>query len=168
MDFAILDIAARWLHISSVVLWIGHNWSNVVHTPAYRRVLPEDPPEAIHDVFVATSKREHGIFRYAALVVWATGLVMLWYRHEIIDAFTLSGKAILIGLGAWTGTAMVLNLWLIMWPHQKKVLGFVEATVEERLRCTRVTFLSSRTNSFLAAATVFLMIAGAHGTFLFA
>jgi uncharacterized membrane protein len=59
---------------------------------------------------------------------------------------------------------MVLNLWLILWPHQKKVLGYVEATVEERLRCTRITFLSSRTNSFLSVATLFFMVTAAHGS----
>lgn len=167
MDIAILDIAVRWLHIAGVVVWIGHNWSNVIQTPVYRRVLPSDPPEAVRNVFIAASKREHGIFRYAALVVWATGLTMLAYRGEIVEAFTLSGKTLLIGLGAWTGTVMVLNLWLILWPHQKKVLGFVEAPIAERLRCSRITFLSSRVNTFLAAATLLFMVAGAHGAFLF-
>jgi uncharacterized membrane protein len=37
------------------------------------------------------------------------------------------------------------------------------ATVEERLRCSRITFLASRTNTVLSIPTIFLMIAGAHG-----
>ena len=103
------------------------------------------------------------MFRHASLVVWATGLLMLWRRGEIAEALTLSHPAFWIGLGAWTGTAMLLNLWLVLWPHQKKVLGFVAAPVEERLRCTRVTFLSSRINSVLALATLSFMVMGAHG-----
>ena len=129
----------------------------------YRRVLPQDPPEAARAVFLAASKREHGVFRYASLVVWASGMVMLWSRGEIIDAYTFSGSSLWIGLGVWSGTIMVLNLWLVLWPHQKKVLGYVEATVEERLRCTRITFLSSRANSFLSLATLFFMVSAAHG-----
>jgi uncharacterized membrane protein len=58
---------------------------------------------------------------------------------------------------------MILNLWLVLWPHQKKVLGYIDATVEQRIRCTRITFLSSRTNSFLSLATLFFMVGAAHG-----
>ena len=167
MDLVSLDVAARWLHIVGVVIWMGHNWSNVVHNPVYRRVLPADPEDRVRDVFIAASKREHGIFRHASLVVWATGLFMLWHRGALVDALTLSGPSAVIGLGAWTGTLMVLNLWFVMWPHQRKVLGFVDAPVEERLRCTRVTFLASRTNTILSIPTLVFMVAGGHGAFLF-
>lgn len=160
---ALLDLAARYLHIAGVLVWIGHNWANVVMRPTYRPVLPDDPPEAIRGVFIAASKREHGVFRHASLVVLATGLFMLWNRGEIGEALTLSRPAFWIGLGAWSGAAMVLNLWFVLWPHQKKVLGFVPATVEERLRCTRVTFRSSRANSVLSLATLIFMVIGAHG-----
>jgi hypothetical protein len=51
----------------------------------------------------------------------------------------------------------------VLWPHQKKVLGFVSAPVTERLRCTRVTFVSSRVNSLLSLATLSFMVIGAHG-----
>jgi uncharacterized membrane protein len=163
MPLIMIDVAARWLHIAGVLVWIGHNWANVVNHPCYRRVLPQDPPEEIRSVFLAASKREHGVFRHASLVVWASGLIMLAIRGELVDAYMLSAPSQWIGLGAWTGTIMVLNLWFVLWPHQKKVLGFVEAPVEERLRCTRVTFLSSRTNSLLSLATLFFMVLGAHG-----
>ena len=62
---------------------------------------------------------------------------------------------------------MVANLWLVLWPHQKKVLGFVQADVQERLRCARITFLSSRVNTVLSLITITLMIAGAHGGSIF-
>lgn len=167
MDMIDADVLFRWLHIAGVVIWMGHNWSNVVHNPRYRRVLPADPPEVARDVFTAASKREHGIFRHASLLVWATGVLMLAHRGELLDALTLSGPAAVIGLGAWTGTLMVLNLWFVMWPHQKKVLGFTPAPVEERLRCTRVTFLASRTNTVLSVPTLAFMVAGSHGALLF-
>jgi uncharacterized membrane protein len=62
---------------------------------------------------------------------------------------------------------MVLNLWYVLWPHQKKVLGFIPADDNERIRCSRITFLSSRTNTILSFVTVFFMITGAHGLFLY-
>jgi uncharacterized membrane protein len=163
MDFAVLDIAARVLHVAGVIIWVGHNWVNVVQIPVFRRILPEGPPEAVRDVFIAASKREHGIFRHASLVVLATGLFMLWRRGDLADALTLSGSSAIIGLGVWIGTLMVSNLWFVLWPHQKKVLGFVEASTAERLRCARITFLSSRVNTILSVMTLTLMITGAHG-----
>lgn len=163
MDFAILDLSARLLHVAGVIIWVGHNWVNVVQMPRFRRVLPSDPPQTARDVFIRASKREHGIFRHASLIVLATGLYMLWRRGDFVDALTLSGPSATIGLGVWTGTLMVLNLWLILWPHQKKVLGFRPASTDERLRCARITFLSSRTNTVLSVVTLLLMVGGAHG-----
>ncbi|HMN37630.1 MAG TPA: urate hydroxylase PuuD [Hyphomicrobium sp.] len=163
MDPAVIDAFTRWLHIASVVIWIGHNWQNVVTTPRYRGVLPGDPPDAVKEVFIAASKREHGIFRYASLVVLATGLVMLWRRDVLVEALTLSGPSATLGAGIWLGVLMVMNLWFVLWPHQKKVLGFVPAPTEERLRCSRITFKSSRVNTVLSVPTMFLMVAGAHG-----
>lgn len=163
MELGSIDLAARLLHVAGVIIWIGHNWVNVVNNPVFRRVLPADPPEAVREVFIGASKREHGIFRHASLVVLATGLYMLWRRGDFVEALTLSGPSAVIGLGAWIGFAMVLNLWFVLWPHQKKVLGFIPAPTEERLRCARITFLSSRTNTVLSSITLLLMLAGAHG-----
>ena len=72
-----------------------------------------------------------------------------------------------LGAGAWIGTVMMLNVWLVMWPHQKKVLGLVPAPLEERVRCSRITFLSARTNTMLSIPLLFLMAAGPHALFLF-
>ncbi|KAB2943134.1 MAG: hypothetical protein K8F92_05155 [Hyphomicrobium sp.] len=167
MDLAALDFLARILHVAGVIIWVGHNWVNVVQTPVFRRILPTAPPEDTRAVFLAASKREHAIFRHASLVVWVSGAFLLWRRGDIAEALTLAGPSAVIGLGAWIGTLMVLNLWLIMWPHQKKVLGFVAAPVDERLRCARITFLSSRVNTVLSVVTLALMLAGAHGARIF-
>lgn len=161
-----IDVAARLLHVAGVIIWVGHNWVNVVQTPVFRRVLPADPPESVRAVFVGASKREHGIFRHASLMVLASGVFMLWRRGDLLDALALSGPSATIGLGAWIGTLMVANLWFVLWPHQKKVLGFIPASTDERLRCARITFLSSRTNTVLSVATLLLMISGAHGILL--
>jgi uncharacterized membrane protein len=163
MDSALLDAFVRWLHIAGVVVWMGHNWHNVVTTPRYLSVLPGDPAENIKDVFISASKREHGIFRYASLIVLASGILMLWQRNLLADALLLSGPAATLGAGIWLGLLMTLNLWFVMWPHQKKVLGFVPASVDERLRCSKITFRASRTNTVLSVPTMFLMVAGAHG-----
>jgi uncharacterized membrane protein len=157
-----LDVAARILHILGILVWMGHNYANVIQNPKFKPAQPSDPGSML-----AAMKREHGIFRYASLVVLATGIYMLWFRGTLLDAVTLSGPSVVIGIGVWTGTIMVLNLWYVLWPHQKKVLGFIPADDEERIRCSRITFLSSRTNTILSFVTVFFMVTGAHGLFLY-
>ncbi|MGB9115669.1 urate hydroxylase PuuD [Bradyrhizobium sp.] len=162
MDITALDGVARYVHIVAVMVWIGHNWVNVISRPRYMRVLPEDPPEVFRAVFIAAARREHGVFRYASLAVVGTGVFMLWNREQLWDAVMLRGGAAVIGIGVWLGLVMTANLWFVLWPHQKKVLAFVPATVEERLRCTRITFLSSRTNTILSIPAVFFMVMGSH------
>ncbi len=163
MSLAMLDVVARLLHIFGVVIWLGHNYVNVIQNPVFRPIQPTDPGD-----LAAALKREHGTFRYASLVVLVTGVYMLWYRGILFDALTLSGHAAVIGIGVWVGFLMVLNLWFVLWPHQKKVLGFVPAPDEECIRCSRVAFLSSRTNSILSVAAFFFMVSGAHGLFFYA
>ncbi len=165
MSLTALDVMARWLHILAVVVWMGHNYANVVQNPRFQPARPADG--SANDWSLAALRREHGIFRHASLVVLITGVYMLWFRGILADAILLSGRHAVIGLGVWLGLLMVLNLWFVLWPHQKKVLGFVPASREERVRCSRVTFLASRTNTILSLPAVFFMVAGAHGAWLF-
>jgi uncharacterized membrane protein len=159
---ASIDVAARLLHLVGILIWMGHNYANVIQNPKFRPAQPQDP-----GAMLAAMKREHGTFRYASLVVLVTGIYMLWYRGTLFDSLMLSGPSVVIGMGVWLGIIMVLNLWFVLWPHQKKVLGFVPANDDERVRCSRITFLSSRTNTILSFVTLFFMITGAHGLFLY-
>ncbi|WP_288052048.1 urate hydroxylase PuuD [Acidiphilium sp.] len=167
MFLMVADPFLRVLHIMAIIVWMGHNWANVISRPRYRRILPEDPPAAMRDLFIAAAQREHGVFRHASLVALTTGILMLLDRGQLADALRLHGASAPLGLGVWLGVIMVANLWFVLWPHQKKVLGFVAASDHERLRCTRVTFLSSRTNTILSLPAIFLMVMGAHGAALF-
>ncbi len=157
-----LDVLARLLHVFGILIWMGHNYVNVIQNPEFKPAQPADP-----GAMLAAMKREHGIFRHASLVVLVTGFYMLWYKGILVDALTLSGYSVVIGIGVWTGLIMVANLWFVLWPNQKKVLGFIPAPDSERIRCSRITFLSSRTNSILSIAALFFMITGSHGLFLY-
>lgn len=159
MDTQIVDLTSRVLHVAGVIMWMGHNWTNVVHLPRYKGALPT---VAASEVFLVASKREHGIFRHASLLVLATGIFMLWRQGDVADTLMMTGPSKVLGVGVWIGLVMVMNLWFVMWPHQKKVLGFVPASEEERLRCSRITFLSSRVNTVLSVPTLLCMMAGAH------
>ena len=70
-----------------------------------------------------------------------------------------------IGVGAWLGTIMLFNVWVFIWPNQKKVLGIVKASAEEVARAKRVAFLASRTNTMLSVPMLMSMVGYGHGGF---
>ena len=105
------------------------------------------------------------------MFTWVTGAILLMRMNLFVDAFTLgmrdtaAGNAFLIGVGAWLGTIMLLNVWGLIWPNQKKVLGLVEATAEEIAKARRVAFLASRTNTALSIPMLMSMVGFGHGAF---
>jgi uncharacterized membrane protein len=68
-----------------------------------------------------------------------------------------------IGFVAWLGTIMLFNVWVLIWPNQKKILGLAPATDAEKASARRVAFLASRTNTMLSIPMLMFMQAGAHG-----
>jgi uncharacterized membrane protein len=164
----IVEFLLRWVHFFGGIIWIGHNYASVVQRPGFRPLKREDLGDEQSPVYMTLLGREHGTFRYAAIVTWLAGVGMLWQRDVLVDAVTLNGSLAVIGVGFWIGTLMLANLWLVLWPNQKKVLGFVSAPLDERVRCARITFLSSRTNTMLSIPLLFFMAASQHGTALFA
>lgn len=159
----LFDLALRWTHFIAGIIWVGHNYSSVVQRPSWRPLAAADLTDDTSPRFQALLNREHGFFRWASVVAWSAGLLMLWQRGWLTGALTLDGALAPIGLGTWIGTFMMLNVWFVLWPHQQKVLGLVPASVDERLRCSRITHLSSRTNTMLSIPLLFFMAASSHG-----
>jgi uncharacterized membrane protein len=74
------------------------------------------------------------------------------------EAFFFKERAYVpIGIGAWLGTIMLVNVWALIWPNQKKILGIVPATDDEKNKARRVAFLASRTNTALSIPMLFFM-----------
>ena len=78
---------------------------------------------------------------------------------------TLNVQAMVIGVGAWLGTIMLFNVWVLIWPNQKKVLGIVEASADEIATAKRVALLASRTNTMLSIPMLMSMVGYGHGGF---
>ena len=71
-----------------------------------------------------------------------------------------------IGIGAWLGTIMLLNVWGLIWPNQKKVLGIVEASPEEIAKAKKIAFIASRLNTLLSIPLIMSMVGAGHGFFM--
>ena len=162
---------ARWLHIVSGVLWIGLlYYFNLVQIPALAAAAEDKggPGGAAITRYVAP--RALLWFRWAALATWFTGAWYLGRSGNFTGAFTLGlgGDGVnyyqlIIGIGAWLGTLMLFDVWALIWPSQKKVLGLVPASDEEKARARKVAMLASRTNFVLSIPMLLCMGSATHG-----
>ena len=158
MDFIQLGIG-RWLHIAAGVMWIGLlYYFNFVQVPALAEAGKDGTGAGITK---HVAPRALFWFRWAAVVTWLAGAMLL--GKSFFGAFFFQNTALsAIGVGAWLGTIMLFNVWVLIWPNQKKILGFVQATDEEKGRARRVAFLASRTNTMLSIPMLFFMAAAGH------
>jgi uncharacterized membrane protein len=158
MDFIQLGIG-RWLHIAAGVMWIGLlYYFNFVQVPALAEAGKDGTGAGITK---HVAPRALFWFRWAAVVTWLAGALLL--GHGFLKAFLFLDRSFYaIGLGAWLGTIMLFNVWVLIWPNQKKILGIVSATDEEKGRARRVAFLASRTNTMLSIPMLFFMAAAGH------
>lgn len=146
----------RWLHIMAGVLWVGLlYYFNFVQAPALKDAQADGTAAGISKHL---APRALLYFRWAAVVTWLAGAMLLGDRLD--DALLFKERAYIpIGVGAWLGTIMFVNVWALIWPNQKKILGLVPASDEEKARARRVAFLASRLNVALSMPMLFFMSA---------
>ena len=155
-----------WIHVLAGITWIGLlYYFNFVQVPALAEAASDDggPGGAAITKYVAP--RALWWFRWGAVVTWVSGAAYLGHIGILGDAFMLSGGGFIIGVGAWLGTIMLFNVWVLIWPNQKKILGIVEATADEIAKAKRVAFLASRTNKLLSIPMLMSMVGYGHGGF---
>lgn len=151
-----LDGLFRWLHVIAGITWIGLlYYFNLVQVPAMKDATTDGTAAGISK---HVAPRALLWFRWAALVTWLAGAALLGANFK--HAFTLEPAYAGIGIGAWLGTIMLFNVWVLIWPNQKKILGMVPATDEVKARARRVAFLASRTNTMLSIPMLFFMANG--------
>jgi uncharacterized membrane protein len=155
-DMELIPALARWLHFLAGILWIGLlYYFNFVQVPALKAAAADGTAAGITR---HVAPRALLYFRWSAVVTWLAGATLL--GGNFVGAFTLSKGLAGIGVGAWLGTIMLINVWVLIWPNQQKVLGLVPATDEEKNKARRVALLTSRTNMMLSLPMLFFMAGG--------
>lgn len=150
----------RWLHVLSGVMWIGMLWYfNFVQMPSMPKIPDEQKP-AIGKVIAPAALFW---FRWAALATLVTGLLLAWMNQYIGQALGLQRPFTAIGIGMWLGIVMAFNVWMIIWPNQKKALGIVQVGADEKAAAARKAMLTSRINTMLSIPMLYCMVAQQNG-----
>lgn len=157
-----------WLHVIVGIAWVGLlYYFNAIQMPAVAQALADgEPGPAAINQYVAP--RALFWFRYAALLTWLSGAMALEAMHTaegsgFVAAFTFQEGYRAIGMGAWLGTIMLINVWFVIWPAQKKLLGLVSAPDEARARAKKLSFFASRINTALSIPMLLGMTGHMHG-----
>ena len=154
MDY--VPALSRWIHLMAGVMWIGLlYYFNFVNVAAAKAAAADGSGAGISKHVMP---RALFWFRWAAVVTWLAGAALLGANFG--SAFLLHKSHLAIGIGAWLGTIMLFNVWVLIWPNQKKILGIVSASDEEKNKARRVAFLASRTNTALSIPLLFFMAGG--------
>ncbi|MDP7065058.1 MAG: urate hydroxylase PuuD [Arenicellales bacterium] len=147
----LLDVLFRYAHIVFGVAWIGLlYYFNFVQT----EYVKEADDGAKADVMAKLAPRALWWFRWAALFTFLTGLILLWWVSSQ-QRYNLG-----IVLGAFMGTIMMLNVWGIIWPNQKIMIGLAEG---DKTVAGPKAALASRTNTLLSLPMLYFMVASIHG-----
>ncbi len=150
----------RYFHVVSGIMWIGLLWYvNFVQIPSMPKIADEQKPAITKVIAPAVLFW----FRWAALVTIVTGLIVATLSGYVHQAMALGigsggGKNTAIGIGMWLGLIMAFNVWFIIWPNQKKFLGIVECSPEEKPVALKKSLIASRINTLLSLPMLLSMV----------
>jgi len=162
---AFTQLALRWFHIFAGLIWIGHLYFfNFVNVPFQGALDKELKPK----VNPALLLRALWWFRWGAMWTLIIGLALfeqLYVRGGLMrDADgALSARASWMIVGMLFGLIMWANVWFVIWPAQKQILGgLLGSNPPAPPEVPKKALLFSRINLWLSAPMLMGMIAASH------
>jgi uncharacterized membrane protein len=145
----------RWIHVWFGILWIGLlYYFNFVQTPSMPKIPDEHKP-AIGKVIAPTALF---YFRWSAAGTVLFGLITAGMNGYLGEALSFQTGFATIGIGMWLALIMAANVWFVIWPNQKKVLGIVQADADAKKSAARWGGIASRTNTLLSIPMLYCMV----------
>lgn len=165
----------RWFHVFFGIVWIGHLYFfNFVNIPLQGK-LDDAAKKAVNPQLMP---RALWWFRWGAMMTFLSGLLLFgmifyytpelgWGANMLLRGAEggLSDRARWIMWGMLFGSIMWFNVWFIIWPAQKKLLGGTAGDAAPVLR-TRAGN-ASRMNTYLSAPMLFCMLGAGHAGMAF-
>ena len=148
---------ARWGHFLAGITWIGLlYYLNFCHVPVFAGLSADTKGELTRDGSIV--RRVLWWFRWGAMLTLIFGIILYLNLGDFG-----SGAGWDIRIGALFGMIMWFNVWFIIWPAQKRILGIVEgASADEKAALGKRALIASRTNTILSIPMLLLMASSAH------
>jgi uncharacterized membrane protein len=167
-----LSMVIRAAHILAGITWIGLLYFfNFVQTPSFAELSDGARSEALRKL----TFRALWWFRYAALLTFLFGITLLSIEGDgkNMDKYLsgVSGTAILTGM--LFGITMFLNVWGIIWRHQKVIIASAESVASggsanpDAAALAKPAGRASRANTFMSITMLWFMVFAAHGAVWF-
>jgi uncharacterized membrane protein len=170
MNIQGLHFLFRWLHLFFGIMWIGLlYYFNYVHGAFMAEADPAGKAQAVQKLL----PRAMWWFRWGAMWTWVSGFLMLAINAHL--EISAAGMGVLstppwinILTGAFMGTLMFLNVWLIINPKQKIVIANAMNVAAGKpadpaaAAAAAKAGLASRTNTLLSIPLLFFMVGKAH------
>jgi len=101
-------------------------------------------------------------FRWSAVVTVTAGLLMIYGLYWQDGGLFDSNTEITIFVGGLIGVVMLINVWGVIWPNQRKTLAAMRAGEAPDPAWPRYTMYASRTNFALSFPLLFFMAGSSH------
>ena len=162
---ATVQLLARWFHIFFGIVWIGHLYFfNFVNVP-FQGVLPKELKPQVNPPLIL---RALWWFRWGAMFTFIFGLTLFALLYWPMGGYLndpdggLSRRGMWMLFGGLLGTIMWFNVWFVIWPAQKQIIGGMLGGQPAPPEVPKRALLFSRINTFLSAPMLAGMIAGSH------
>ena len=157
----VVGMVLRWTHFLAGITWIGLLYFFNLINAAFMKELDAGQKNV---VIPKLMPRALAWFRHGATVTVLAGLLLYGWMYSKGGT-----GAIALGIGGVLGIIMFLNVWLIIWPNQKRIIAVVSKTAtagtpspQEMAAWGRKALLASRVNFLLSIPMLFFMGAGSH------
>jgi len=108
------------------------------------------------------------VFAIVALIligIVTYGILRFFTAKLTVGGYLPSNKTYSIGVGGAYGLLMLLNVWGIIWPANKRIIGALQGGPPAAPELAREAFIASRTNAWLSLPMLLLM-GTSHGDWL--
>ncbi|MES2201106.1 MAG: urate hydroxylase PuuD [candidate division FCPU426 bacterium] len=161
-----LEALARWLHYMAGVMWIGHLWFFNFVNLNYQKDVPAELKKTVNPPLML---RALFMFRWGAMLTLLSGLFLLQKIHGL-DGMKTGGfdtdRGRFMAMGALFGVIMWINVWFVIWPRQKKILGGMQGGPAADPKLAPQAALASKINTYLSVPMLLGMLGGAHGNYV--